>query len=390
MKVNSFSYEDKIINIASIADLHINAKNLKPKRYKKELKKYFLEPLERALYIKGLIIAGDVFHDEKIYLEDDNSKLVFWLFDEIYKIASKRDFWVRVIKGTESHDRDSLEILRFYEDMYDFKIYNKACVEKLDNLNILFLPEEYHKKPEKYYKPFLNVAKNTYDLIVMHGLVKEMEFFTQDNEVFSKKSYAFDVGVLCDISKGPILAGHIHTHTVFREQFIYIGSFSRFTHGEEKDKGMVFVVLIKDETEKYIYLHHKNEMAQIFIKLVIDFQEMDESSLSDIIEKIENFIKETKATSLDLRMNYIDTKEAHAKVSGIIQFYKFSDIVKIRTKISTLKNIRKEEEQKKKREENSYIIDKSLSFYEVLQIYIKKTTEQEFSISTIEKFFRKN
>ena len=42
-----------------------------------------------------------------------------------------------------------------------------------------------------------------------------------------------------------ILAGHIHTHSQ-HGKVIYVGSFERLNHGEEEDKGFLFIEDHKD------------------------------------------------------------------------------------------------------------------------------------------------
>lgn len=386
MKTGLFNYDELLFGIMGIFDLHINAKRLIPEDLKIELEEYFFAPLERVKYLNGIVVGGDTLHDNGLHLEDDNTDLAFWFFARLHEIAVKRGCWVRVIKGTHSHDFNQLKVFKFYEKLYDFKIYDEVCVEVLDGMKLLFIPEEMVKDPEEYYKPWLNVKDNTYDTIVFHGLVKEMEFIHQDNENFSKKTPIFDVGDLCRICSGPILAGHIHTYTEFRDQFYYGGSFSRFSQGEEKDKGCLFSIMTKD-TKDFVVLRHINEKAKVYKKLILDYDDMDKRTLNELIDMIEDFIEDNKVTSLDLRMNYIDTNDAHTKVSSIIKFYKGSDIVKIKTKISTLKNATRESEYKKRREENMYLTDKSISFYERVHMYVKKKTGRNIPVNVIEKFF---
>jgi len=387
MNKNIFNPDKLLYGILTIADIHLNTKRLKAKQIKKELQKNFIDVALRVHYLKGIVVAGDIFHDNELYLNDDNAKVAAWLFHKLYEIGKERGIWVRVIKGTESHDYSQLDMFTYYEDMYDFKIYNTVAVEKIDNLNMLFMPEEYVKNQDKYYDKYLNVNDDTYDFIFLHGLVREMEFLQQDNENFSKKAAIFDVGDLCKISSGPILAGHIHTHTVFKHQFYYVGSFSRFSHGEEEDKGILYTVMTLD-TKKYIVLHYKNDMAKIYSKLVLNYDDIDEMELDKLILKINKFKEDHKVSSLDLRLHYIDSDSSHAKISGIVKYYSDNKEVKIKTKISTLKSAKRDKEYQKRRDDNIYLIDKTLSFYEKIQKYIKKKKGKNIPIDKIEKYFK--
>lgn len=385
--MNIFDYESLLFGVAVISDVHLNAKRLEPKQIKKELKEGFFDVLRRVTILNGIVVNGDLFHDNKLYLEDKNARVAFWFFQQLEEIAKERNVWVRIIKGTGSHDFDQLSIFKDYEEEYDFKIYEETTIEMLDGMNMLFIPEEYVRDPDEHYKQFLSVPENTYDMIFMHGLVKEMEFIHQDNTNFSKKAPIFDVDDLCKVCKGPILAGHIHTHTIFRDQFFYVGSFSRFSHGEEEAKGIVMGLMTRD-TKDFVVVHHENKLARVYMKLILDFDDMDKLSIEEIIEKVDKFIKKHDVTSLDFRMNYIDTDECHAKVSAVMEFYKGSDIVKIKTKISTLKTAKKELEYKKRREENQYLTDKTTSFYEKISIYIHKRHGKRINPETISKYFK--
>lgn len=238
-----------------LADIHIGALPydqtcLEVDHLKKLLKNYTTESL-----LDFIIIGGDYF-DKQMYTSDLYIDIAQRLM--IHLLSSAKI--VRVVYGTSSHDSSQYQIfeplvneLPQAMDILDFDFRIIKTVEEeeiLPGMKVLYIPEEYIYDKTTYYKDFLS-KENEYAYIFGHGMIADA-FRGKIKEPKKidhtrKKAPIFNAGELSYACFGDVLFGHYHVHTEMINNVSYVGSFSRWMHGEEEEKG--FYQLFYDEVD---------------------------------------------------------------------------------------------------------------------------------------------
>ena len=306
---------------ATLADLHIGNKAISPEEYKYQLKHGVIHKLEQLRFLDGIIICGDTTHYQ-ISLNSEYSNVLSWFISKLIKIGKKHGAFIRIIKGTRSHDLEQLESLRHYEDddEIDFKIINTKCVEVIDGYRYGYIPEEcIDEKPNKYYSEFYDMKNDYFDLIFGHGTVKECQFFEQESENITSKAPLIDTDRLMRVCRGPISFGHIHTPTNIKDKFFYIGSCLRTCHGEEHDKGWNVVCYVK---KSGLYRVDKivNEYTFNFNTLKLDNMFISQNDVDNIIIYIENYIEKYKTDRLSIKVNCVEERDNILKIQVLKKY----------------------------------------------------------------------
>jgi DNA repair exonuclease SbcCD nuclease subunit len=239
------------------------------------------EPLEffvnylRENKIDTAVLAGDYF-DKRLPADSFAYKYGISKLGEISSIVDN----LIILRGTYSHDYDSLDIIETISDFWISQtniIYTKTMSEiEIDGKNILLLPEEYPEFPEEYYKE--NLEKQ-YDYIFGHGDINGAMLHSGiDNRRL--KGFRFSPTILSNISKQTVF-GHIHKQQFLKDNVSYPGSLARNKYGEEEDKGFLVIDCEEDKIEFVV------TPSTTFKTLVID-SDMTEEELVEIKSKYTN------------------------------------------------------------------------------------------------------
>lgn len=230
-----------------MADLHFGA--IEPAKFREELSDIFdkIRSLDKIDYI---IFLGDLF-DHKMYVGDPHITNVIMFMQTIMTMAIHRGIKIRMIYGTESHECDQYILFKGYENIedLDFKIIKEVSEEDLfDDLRVLYVPEEYITESKgEYYREYFE-KNHVYDYIFGHGVIMEgmiMIKTDQNSQWTMAKSPKFVVDDFHNCLKGEVYFGHFHVREDITNQIHYVGSYSRWCHGEEHPKG--FTVVTKDD-----------------------------------------------------------------------------------------------------------------------------------------------
>lgn len=356
-----------------IADIHAGA--FSGHILYNELMEGFIKYIKKMKSLDFVIIAGDLF-DSKISLNSDNTKYIFAFLKQLMDICVKKKAKLRIIKGTESHDNQQLDVLEhLLSSNCDVRIINTVEKEYLfEDFHVLYIPEEYMKDKDEYYKDYFN---DRYDMIFGHGMVNEVAFASksQTSEVTMSKAPIFKTETLIDICNGPIFFGHIHKSQKIKNHMYYVGSYSRWCFGEEEDKGFMKVSY---DTSKYDYDIDfiVNKLARTFDTMVVDYNSsFYKNDPNQQIEYIMNIVDTSNADKLRVIFNI---PEDYPNPSLLINL--INDIFNNRQKVKVVinnnaKNIRlkKESEDKAKMLLSTYdfLFDKSIPTDEKLVRYIK-------------------
>lgn len=361
-----------------LADLHNAA--FDASIWYEELDKGVLTDMENADNIDFVIIAGDYFH-KKISANSDDATKAFQFLTRLMQICHRFDAKLRIIKGTESHDNQQLDMLESIQKIApcDFAIRQVASDEYLfEDFRVLYLPEEYIAPADfdAYYAPYFSTDK-AYDLVVGHGLVDKAVFVAsiQESERTMKHAPIFEVSELMRICKGLIYFGHIHKPMQIGT-FRYVGSYSRWAFGEEEEKGYytgqynptdaIYVDQFrtnpyarKYESVKVEYpsvLSTDNEMTQLkFLQELVDNQLIDYVRLEVSIPAehpkpllVSSLIKELFARRREVKVRIIANeqerkrKEVEERVATLLDQYDFifDKTTPVNEKLSQFINIR--------------------------------------------------
>lgn len=371
---------------AIIADIHAGAFN--GAILYKELKEGFISHLKEMNKLDFIIIAGDLF-DTKISLNSDNTKFIFEFLKDIMKIAIKHNASIRIIKGTESHDNQQLDtLLPLLNPSCNIKIINTVTDEYLfDDFHVLYIPEEYMKDKDDFYKDYFN---QRYDMIFGHGMVNEVAFASksQMSEVTMSKAPIFKTQNLIDICYGPIFFGHIHKHQRIKEHMYYVGSYSRWCFGEDEDKGFM-TVSYDTETYDYKTKFIVNELARTFDTIVIDYNSSFYKSVmnnnpTDEIQRIIDVANAQKADKLRIIFNIPEDYEQPGLLISLINdvFSKHNNVKVVIN--NNAKNIRTKKETEERTQmllsTYDFLFDKSIPTDEKLVRYIKIKYNKDIDI----------
>jgi len=373
---------------AIFADVHTGA--FKPVILYNEFKEEALEYLEGLAILDFIVICGDFFHT-KLSMNSDHAKYAFQILMRLLDICEKKNAKLRIVKGTESHDNKQLEIFESIIKMskYDFKIIDTVGTEMLfDDMKVLYIPEEYVEDKDEYYKDYFD---QEYDMIFGHGLVSEVVFVAsrQESEETMAKAPVFKSEELLRICKGPVFFGHIHTPQVINDRFIYVGSFSRWSFGEEEDKGF-YTVSYETDSSNFMTEFIVNKKARKYDTITIDYTSpiFDKSET----EQVDYLIKLANSLVIDYLRLEINIPEEYDKSPLLVNMINdvFNKYPNIKTKINNNKKLR----QKKETEEKinllltryGFIFDKTLSHEEKLSLFIKEKYNRNIPVNKMRQY----
>ena len=367
---------------AFIADIHFGA--VKSDVLYTELTERFLKVID-GKKIDMIVFGGDLFHNI-ITMNYSTSHIVLLFMRNVFDVCEKNGIkYVRIIQGTMSHDNNQLHNFHIFEKetSVDFKIILSVQEETLpEGIRILYIPEEYMKDPNEYYREYLDGKSKKYDFIFGHGMVDEVAFVAknQESENTMSKAPIFKSKQLINACRGPIYFGHIHTRTTVRNHLHYPGSFTRWRHGEEAEKGF-FLSVYSTTEHKYFHEFVVNDLAPTYITVeIIPGQEYVEDP-----DKIVQRIREVSADNIRVVFHIPDDIDCTYAIQYLTETYRNNSKIKFVTKNTKdlAKEIREEEIYKQIFDKYSFVFDKSLTKSQVIQKFIKVKKGRDIPIEII-------
>ena len=276
-----------------LSDLHIGHMGISNIKLVEDIKKEIFPFIEKS---DILVICGDIT-DRSMDLSDTTSNYLVSLFLDIFNLTDKLNIPIFILRGTISHDRENMNIpleihkrYKYRNKIYFRDILDIVYIEELgyyvltipDNLNYKNIDDVYLDIKKKMH----NLNIDSVEYVFFHGTFKHVfpEYIKLKSLIFDEKKFNF-------VNKN-ILAGHIHTHSEYGK-VIYVGSFERLNHGEEEDKGFLYIEDYKDFNKiKFI----KNKNANLFV--TIDVDKLKEP-IKEIDKKIKNKIINLRFISQD-------------------------------------------------------------------------------------------
>lgn len=227
----------------------------------------------------GIFFAGD-FYDRLINLDADSAYFSSMIIHDLFKLARKHKCFLRVLRGTLSHDKNQLQqfnaISKYYPDV-DFRYFDEIGVENIKSKNgdvtALYLPDNLAFKDSQavvnHVKQILKDNKLTsVDLLIGHGYFD----FVVPPAARKDIKIIYDKDMFEDIVDGYVVMGHVHTPSSYKN-IAYCGSFDRLNHGEEESKG--FLKIERKPDWKCTFIKHKNPVKFITIKIPETDEQID-------------------------------------------------------------------------------------------------------------------
>lgn len=371
----------------AVGDLHCGA--FEADIWFHEIEKSLLEPAENMPVLDFIILCGDTLNN-KISFNSSHAKYLALFLNRLVKICSKKNSKLRIIKGTESHDNNQLEIIEalLTNADCDVKIIQNVESEWLfEDYHVLYIPEEYIEDKNEYYKDYFS---KQYDSIFGHGLIQEALHMaaTQESEMTMPKAPVFKVDELIEICKGPIFFGHIHKKIVIKNRFFYTNSFSRWAFGEEEDKGY-YLFCYSPITSEFKTEFIVNKTARKFETMEVDCN--PDNSIEDQIDYLVKLV-DNLADNRDYLRLEVNIPENHPNPSLLTSMLNsvFSKYKKFKLKINNNGKVVKNKEMERKinilLERYGFIFDKKIPVEEKISRYIKEKYQKNISIEKMREY----
>lgn len=284
-----FNNNNTYARILAISDIHFGATKHDEHLYQ-ELEEVFISYInENKDSIDLIIICGDTA-DREVGMNEKAGRLMSKFILTINNISLEHGIPFFIFKGTMSHDFNQLENFRKLELLNpNFKIFNTVTKEKLDigceePLKLLIIPEEYVENPDEYYNEYFD---EMYDFIFVHGTFDFAGYVAKlsTSEKSIKGAPTFNSKQFSEMAYGCTIAGHVHTSMNDNNVF-YCGSFSRFSFGEEEDKGFFDILYNIEDSEDLELTFVVNELAPTYVTIQFDDLPNDIEEKSKYIKKL--------------------------------------------------------------------------------------------------------
>jgi len=376
-------------NILAIGDIHWGAIDAKTMYEHLYAVLYLLQKMEGKIDI--IVICGDYF-DYRLSLNSKAASLsVLWmtqLRDTAFHYGVKA---IRVIKGTEEHDNNQLQVFKNLEDDF-FKIYTTNTVEEICGVKCLFCPDEninWKDYEEKYLENLMSIP----DIAFLHGSFDIVlpDIVVQESEETSAKSVIYPYSTLSSLVKGPLISAH--WHDAFDEEPLhYIGSFEAWAHGEQNNKG--FAIIQYDESDgSYIYHRILNPLAREYRTIRNDTRLFTSAEdYSRLIEEVREIQSKNPGIMLRLMFTISNDDPKNSEYLTALR-YAFINDRNVKVVIKDLVKRAEKEKRKKQSSQNSskyaFLMDKNTKISQKIQEYLFTIKGKEIPIDVIEKYVKK-
>lgn len=380
-----------------ISDIHVGAMNVN--KLHNEYLKIFIDKINNMDRLDFLIICGDFF-DHKFYLNDNEASMAYIMLKELIYACKEKNTVIRIVYGTESHECNQYDILSL------LKIYDKIEVVKyvkeeelLEDLNVLYLPEEHILDKDKYYKKYFSNNKK-YDYIFGHGIIREVmkdEVVHIENKSDNKRKKVpiFTTAELNQICKGQTFFGHYHKNREINNKIFSIGSFSRWKFGEEERKGF-YELKCNTEKEKYEVKFIENVLADEYKTISFGYDDKVFKSDNDLQNSL-NEIDAVLSRNINDHMRFVfnipsTIENPESTMNYLKERYKFNDNIKLEIVHGYIEEKRKlqKEQVKTENEKYNFIFDKSLNLEDKISRFISIEYNKEIPVENISNYIYKN
>ncbi len=282
------------IKIAVIGDLHFGI--AATDREVQELR-MFLDFI-RTHDLDIIQFNGD-YYDHKLSLGEPAAIAGMKFFNDVLSIAAEKKIKIRMIEGTQSHDRFQPRIFDEFipkdkdgKPEIDYRFFETVGTEEIDGLSVLYVPEEYPMNIDEYYAPY---KSGKYDLMFVHGTWDFINFGksidNNRNDMHTAPVFKYDEWKSA-LEHGFCVSGHIHGRHGFKDKggtkIVYPGSFTAWSFDQISERGFIYIDF-DPETKRFEYEFVNNDASPKYANLeVADLGlDLNSASIEDIKSKIE-------------------------------------------------------------------------------------------------------
>lgn len=244
-----------------------------------------------------LFIPGDFF-DTLFTMSNKVSIAIAGLMRDLMNLAVLNGFLIRVVRGTYLHDRnqnDFWDVLTPNLGLTDqenqiIKVFNSISVESVLNLNIVYIPDGSPKETISIIKQLmLDRGISKIDVVAGHGQFEHNipNGAVIHDTIFKAEDFSFVTG--------PVLFGHIHTFSVYKN-IVYSGSLERLRHGEESKKGFPKITYsVPDYKTQFEFV--ENTESTIFKTINMEYIDSEEIAIAKYNSTVSKLIQNVNKTS---------------------------------------------------------------------------------------------
>lgn len=257
------------LKIMFLPDVHTGHPRIKPTKLHEHFIKFVYPKLED---INILVIGGDFFHT-LLSMNSDAGIMAAIIIDELIMFSHQYQFYIRVVRGTFSHDRFQNRFFTVRDGGND-TLWDKPRVRVLDSIDIELLPKWdisiMYCPDDQPTKDLTGTLVETMDaqgvdkvdFLCSHGYFEHLLPTAMDHI----PSNTIMWNSLKNRVQGCVLNGHVHFHCL-RNRVVSGGSLERFAHGEEEPKGYYIITYnLKDrKVSKYDFV--ENTLATPFVTI---------------------------------------------------------------------------------------------------------------------------
>ena len=218
-------------NIVEISDIHFGNGKVNPELISAHLEQYLYPELKD---IDLFVINGDTF-DTLLNMNSSAGWYVARFIDDVTTLALENKFYIRVVRGTFSHDRNQNQFFSVRgKDQLTLNgkslivVYNSLAIENFGKHNFLFCPDNL---------PYKDLTQEITDLMDAYHLKKVDCIFSHgyyDHLLPDHLPHIPTDTIYWDKVKNRIsgycINGHVH-HMGIHDRVISSGSFERMDHG---------------------------------------------------------------------------------------------------------------------------------------------------------------
>lgn len=362
-----------------IGDIHFGVPNVDPKLEYQILKEQFIDKISDMNILHAIFITGDLF-DRRVMANSDTVYYTSLFIQELVEVAIRKQATILLLKGTDSHDSNQLKLFYHYLEDYrvDFRIVETIKFEIINNVRILCIPELYDV-PEYTYDVVFKYS-GLYDQCVFHGTVNGSVY--GNNTIATARLFDIEDFKNCC---GPIIGGHVHTGGCFSSHIYYTGSPIRYKFGEENPKG--FLICVQD-LDTHEYITHLEEIKSFRYDTIL-LDDLINTDPKDAIAYI-NSLKQNKGIDF-LKVKFLqDLPDDFINI--INSYYKNKKDVKICFEYDKKSKVMKKNiEELDSMSEYNFILDKTLTEYDILTRYINIQKGYEYiSVENLKKILEED
>lgn len=272
-----------------------------------------------------LFYGGDFFDHlaDSVHDEDfqDSCAYISWRLQS----AARRNYPIRILKGTRSHDMDQVawwvKLNDALEKPADLRYVDTVSIESHPILgDILYIPDNWKPTADEVWEDVCELLRSKnmemVDWIIMHGAFKHQ----LPEHIHNKVTFLHDSKRYSSICRKYVLVGHVHISSQWKN-IISCGSLDRAAFGEEAPKGMMKITC-REKGDDILFI--ENPHARTMLTYPVKDNNPD---IEDVVSWIEDQIKKYDEDYMSLRFMVSKTSEVFLNQKALVSKFPKVELV---------------------------------------------------------------